>query len=116
MEQPIELRVHCKVPQALRQDGGVDLSRLIPALGLKELYARTPTRKFPLYLDSLFSESAVFHLHLPPGLQAGSLPAGLSVDNEFGDYSMRLTSTGSGISIERDFHIPAQVIPPPRPP
>ena len=73
----------------------------------------TPTRKFPLYLDSLFSESAAFHLHLPPGMQAGSLPAGFSAHNEFGDYSMRLASTNGEISIERDFRIPAQVIPPP---
>jgi hypothetical protein len=81
-------------------------------LGLAGLYARTPTRKFPLYIESLFFESTVFHLHLPAGMDVRSVPADLAEKSEFGEYGVRFVRSPHQLDIRRDFHIPVQVVSP----
>jgi uncharacterized protein DUF3858 len=113
LEQSLELAVHCAVPQLVNiQNGPIDLDQLVPALGLRALYARAASRKFPLYIDSLYFESAIFHLHLPAGIQVRWLPSEFTAKNEFGEYAFRINMANQQITIEREFRIPVQVIPP----
>jgi cellulose synthase operon protein C len=112
-EQPLEISLHCTVPQFInRQSGALDIGQLVPALGLRALYAKAQERKFPLYIESLFFESAVFHLHLPDNIQAGPMPRDFTEKSEFGDYSVRFVRSARRIDIHRDFHVPVQVIAP----
>jgi hypothetical protein len=112
-EQPLRLSVRCTVPQFInRQSGAAEINQLAPALGLATLYAKTPTRKFPLLIDSLFFESTVFHLHLPDGMEAHSLPSDFTDRTEFGEYALRFVGMPHQIDIHRDFRIPVQVIMP----
>jgi hypothetical protein len=112
-EQPLEILLHCTVPQFIaRQNGTAEFDQLVPALGLRALYAKTPTRKFPLYIDLLFFESTTFHLHLPDGVQVRSLPPNFMEKGEFGEYAARFAQSGQQIDIHREFRIPAQVVSP----
>ncbi len=112
-EQPLKLSVRCTVPQFInRQSGAAEINQLAPALSLASLYAKTPTRKFPLLIDSLFFESTVFHLHLPEGMDVHSLPADFTDRTEFGEYSLRFVRMPHQIDVHRDFRIPVQVIAP----
>lgn len=112
-EQPLKLSVHCTAPQFInRQTGAAEINQLAPALGLATLYAKTPTRKFPLYIESLFFESTVFHLHLPDGMEVHSVPADFTDRTEFGEYALRFVRLPHQVDIHRDFRIPVQVIAP----
>jgi len=112
-EQPLELTLHCTVSQLLSvsQNGPVDIDQFVPALGLRALYAKSVTRKFPLYIDSVFFESTIFHLHLPSELQVLALPSEFTARNEFGEYSARFSSASQQINIQREFRILVQVVP-----
>jgi len=112
-EQPLKLSVRCTVPQFInRQSGTAEINQLAPALGLATLYAKTPTRKFPLLIDSLFFESTIFHLHLPEGMEVHSLPADFTEKTEFGEYALSFVRMPHQVEIHRDFRIPVQVIAP----
>ena len=112
-EQPLKLSLHCTAPQFInRQIGNVEIDQLAPALGLAALYTKTPGRKFPLYIESLFFESTVFHLHLPAGMEVRSLPADFLGRSEFGEYSLRFVGLPHQVDIHRDFRIPVQVVTP----
>ena len=110
---PLKLSVRCTTPQFIsRQSGSAEINQLAPALGLASLYATTPTRKFPLFIESLFFESTVFHLHLPDGVRVNSLPADFADRTEFGEYALRFVRMAHQVDIHRDFRIPIQVIAP----
>lgn len=112
-EQPLKLSVRCAAPQFInRQSGAAELDQLAPALGLATLYARTPSRRFPLYVDSLLFESTVFHLHLPDGMNVQALPADFTDRTEFGEYALHFVRLPGQIDIHRDFRIPVQVVAP----
>ena len=89
-----------------------EINQLAPALGLATLYAKTPIRKFPLYIESLFFESTIFHLHLSGGMEIHSLPANFTDKTEFGEYALRFVRLPHQVDIHRDFRIPVQVIAP----
>jgi hypothetical protein len=112
-EQALRLSLHCTVPQFINpQSGAAEINQLAPALGLAALYARTPTRKFPLLVDSLFFESTVFHLHLPAGMDVKALPSDFTERTEFGEYALHFVLLPRQIDIHRDFRIPEQVVAP----
>jgi tetratricopeptide (TPR) repeat protein len=112
-EQPLRLSVRCTVPQFInRQSGTAEINQLAPTLGLATQYARSPMRKFPLLIESLFFESTVFHLHLPGGMEVKSLPADFTERTEFGEYALRFVRMPHQVDIHRDFRIPVQVIAP----
>lgn len=114
-EQALELSLHCTVPQFInRQTGTFEIDQLVPALGLRAQYARTPTRRFPLYIESLFFESTTFHLHLPPGIGVRAVPMDFAYKSEFGEYAVHFTYSGRQVDIHREFHVPVQVIMPER--
>jgi len=95
-----------------RQSGPAEIDQLAPDLGLATLYAKTPTRKFPLLIESLFFENTIFHLHLPAGMAVYSLPSDFTDKTEFGEYTLRFVRLPQQVDIHRDFHIPVQVIAP----
>jgi hypothetical protein len=112
-EQPLKLSLRCTAQQFItRQNGVVEISQLAPALGLATLYAKTPVRKFPLYIDSLYFESTVFHLHLPAGMEARTVPVDFTGKSEFGEYSLWFVRSPGQVDIHRDFHVPVQVVTP----
>jgi len=112
-EQALELSLHCTVPQFInRQTGAFDIDQLVPTLGLRAQYARTPARKFPLYIESLFFESTTFHLRLPAGIRVRAVPSDFAHKSEFGEYAVRFTYAAGQVDIHREFHIPVQVIAP----
>jgi tetratricopeptide (TPR) repeat protein len=112
-EQPLKLSLRCTAPQFInRQSGILEIDQLAPALGLATLYARDATRKFPLYIESLFFESTVFHLHLPAGINLRSLPSDFTGKTEFGEYTLRFSRSTRQVDIHRAFHIPVQVVAP----
>jgi hypothetical protein len=112
-EQPLRLSVRCTAPQFIsRQSGAAEINQLAPTLGLASLYAKTPTRKFPLFIESLLFESTVFHLHLPDGMEVHLVPADFTERTEFGDYALRFVRLPHQVDIHRDFRIPVQVIAP----
>jgi hypothetical protein len=112
-EQPLEIALHCVVPQFLaRQSGVLDIDQLVPVLGLRALYGKAQERKFPLLIESLFFESAAFRLHLPAGMRVNSVPGDFAEKSEFGEYSARFTRSAQRLEIRRDFHVPVQVIAP----
>jgi len=112
-EQPLALSVHCTVSQFInRQSGAAEIGQLAPTLGLATLYAKSPTRRFPLLIESLFFESTVFHLHLPDGMEVHSLPGDFTEKTEFGEYALRFVRMTHQVDIHRDFRIPVQVIAP----
>jgi tetratricopeptide (TPR) repeat protein len=112
-EEPLKLSVHCTVPQFInQQSGAAEVNQLAPALGLATLYAKMPTRKFPLYIEALLFESTVFHLHLPGGMEIHSLPSNFVDKSEFGEYALRFVRLPHQVDIHRDFRIPVQVIAP----
>jgi hypothetical protein len=114
-EQPLKLSLHCTAPQFIsRQNDAVEIDQLAPALGLAALYAKTPDRKFPLFIESLFFESTVFHLHMPVGMEVRSLPADFAGKSEFGEYAVRFVRLPGELDIHRAFRIPVQVIAPER--
>ncbi|HEX3156534.1 MAG TPA: DUF3857 domain-containing protein [Candidatus Angelobacter sp.] len=114
-EQPLKLSIRCTVPQFInQQNSAAEINQLAPALGLATLYAKTPTRKFPLLIESLFFESTVFHLHLPENLEIHSLPTDFTEKTEFGEYTLRFVRMPHQIDVHRDFRIPVQVIAPDR--
>jgi hypothetical protein len=112
-EQPLTLSIHCTAPQFINpQSGTVEINQLAPALGLATLYARSPSRKFPLFVESLLFENTVFHLHLPDGMDVRSLPADFTDRTEFGEYALRFVRLPRQLEIHRDFLIPVQVVAP----
>jgi hypothetical protein len=112
-DQPLELSLRCTIPQFInRQSNMAELNQLAPALGLAMLYARTPARKFPLYIESLLFESTVFHLHLPDGMDIKTLPSDFTDRTEFGEYALRFVRLPRQLDIHRDFRIPVQVVAP----
>ncbi len=114
-EQPLKLSLHCTSAQFInRQSSMADIDQLAPTLGLAALYATTTERKFPLYIESLFFESTVFHLHLPVGMEVRSLPADFADRSEFGEYTLRFVRWPHQVDIHRNFRIPVQVVAPER--
>jgi hypothetical protein len=114
-EQPLKLSIRCSVPQFINpQNSAAEINQLAPALGLATLYAKMPTRKFPLLIESLLFESTVFHLHLPDSIEIHSLPTDFTEKTEFGEYALRFLRMPHQVDVHRDFRIPVQVIAPDR--
>jgi len=111
LEQPLEVVIHCGVAQYANLDGSkMELDTFMPALGLRAMLARTPSRKYSLAVDSLLSESAEFHLHLPAGLEIKNIPEAFTAKSGFGEYSIRFEKQEHQLTVQRQFRIPVQVI------
>ena len=63
-----------------------------------------------MLLNSVLSESTVFHLHLPDGVTAAALPHDLVINSEFGEYGVKFSEGNRQLNITREFNIPVQLV------
>jgi hypothetical protein len=110
-EQPLGLSLQCAVPQFISMQPGLrETGQLAPPLGLRNSFGKAVRRSYPMLLNSVLSESTVFHLHLPEGVAAPSLPHDLVINSEFGEYAVKFSQGNGQVNITREFDIPVQVI------
>ena len=111
-EQPLELSLRCTIPQFISMQRGMrETGQLAPLLGLRNSFGKALHRSYPLLLNSVLSESTIFHLHMPDGVAAASLPHDLIVNSEFGEYAVKFSESNRQLNITREFRIPVQMVP-----
>ncbi len=111
-EQPLEVSLRCTVPQFINMQPGLrETGQLAPLLGLRNSFGKALRRTYPMLLNSVLSESTVFHLHMPDGVTAASLPHDLIINSEFGEYAVKFSESNRQLNITREFHIPVQMVP-----
>ena len=111
-EQPLELSLRCAVPQFINMQPGLkETGQLAPLLGLRNSFGKVARRAYPMLLNSVLSESTIFHLHLPEGVTAASLPHDLVIKSEFGEYAVKFSEGNRQLNITREFNIPVQLVP-----
>lgn len=111
-EQPLELSLRCVVPQFINMQPGLrETGQLAPLLGLRNSFGKVARRTYPMLLNSVLSESTVFHLHLPEGITAASLPHDFVINSEFGEYAVKFSEGNRQLNITREFNIPVQLVP-----
>ncbi|HKT49420.1 MAG TPA: DUF3857 domain-containing protein [Candidatus Angelobacter sp.] len=111
-QQPLELSLRCAVPQFINMQPGLrETGQLAPLLGLRNSFGKIARRTYPMLLNSVLSESTIFHLHLPEGVSAASLPHDMTINSEFGQYAMKFSEGNGQLNITREFNIPVQLVP-----
>ena len=113
-DQPLSAQVRFHVPHfwSFQYDQGEELTRLLPALGLKDKYASSPSRHFALYVDSPEADSTTFRVHFPEGVHISEVPAASTLRTKFGIFELRLQPIAGGLEISRKSAIPIQLIEP----
>jgi Flp pilus assembly protein TadD len=113
-DQPLEIEFSTDSPAFLNVQGRtVDLEQLVPALGLRKMYAVDAPRLLPLYIETPLIERATFRVQLPPDLAVYANASDLNLSNEFGDYAVTFRTLPDGVlEITRAFHLPVQVVAP----
>ena len=91
----------------------MDIDQLVPALGLKRMYATQAARKFALAIELPLIESATFRLHLPAGVVVAHLAGNLRFDSSFGGYALEFRQPDARtLEVRRSFRIPVQTVAP----
>ena len=88
-----------------------ELDQLVPALGLKKMYATDGNRSTPLLIDAPLIETSTFRISLPSGTRFAPLFNDVNEQSEFGSYSVtfkRISPTT--VEVRREFDIPVQII------
>ena len=113
-ERTLELVVHCSVSKFVNlARGTAEIDQLVPALGLKKMYATVATRQFPLFVDTPLLETATFRIHLPNGVTVARPAEDVTVASEFGSYSVTFREPEAGaLEVRRTFQVPVQVVRP----
>jgi hypothetical protein len=113
-DQPLEIEFSTQSPAFLNVQGRtVDLEQLVPALGLRKMYAVDAPHTLPVYLDTPLVERSTFRVNLPPNLVVSSSANDLNLHTEFGDYAATFRTISPGIlEVSRTFRVPVQVIAP----
>ena len=110
---PLRLEVTCTSPHYLDLNAAtIDMDQLVPTLGLRKMFATRASRQFPMLIDSLLFESAIFRVRLPDGVRIVRRVADLDLQSEFGSYRATFTPERDGIEIRREFRIPVQIVRP----
>lgn len=110
-EQPLQLSLQCAIPQFINMQPGLrETGQLAPLLGLRNSFGKGARRTYPMLLNSVLSESTVFHLHLPDGVTAAALPHDLVINSEFGEYAVKFSEGNRQLNITREFNIPVQLV------
>jgi tetratricopeptide (TPR) repeat protein len=114
-DRPLELNLRCRAPRYVNlAQGTADIDQLVPTLGLRKMYS-SPSRKFPLFIDTPLVESAWFRLHLPPGVSVLHGAPDMNLSGAFGSYALTLRQPSPAVlDVQRSFRIPVQVIAPER--
>ena len=115
VNEPLVVRVECEAPAwVVFKAGGVDVDQIAPGLGLRHIYGRQPSRRYPLAVNTLLFETADFRVRLPEGVTF-AMPVRRSVQTEFGDYGLELKQLDSRTwNMRRSFNIRMQVVSPER--
>lgn len=115
VNEPLVVRVECEAPGwVVFKEGGVDVDQIAPGLGLRNIYGRQPSRRYPLAVNSLLFETADFRVRLPEGVTFAT-PVRRSVQTEFGDYGFELNQLDARTwNMQRSFNIRMQVVSPER--
>jgi hypothetical protein len=113
-DQALEIEFTTQSATFLNVQGrNVDLDQLVPALGLRKMYAVDAPRALPLYIDTPLIERATFRIQLPPDLSVAAIAADLTLQNEFGDYAVTFRAISQNVvEVSRTFRVPVQVISP----
>lgn len=112
-EQALELELNVRAPKFARWNGSeLRFEQMVPALGLRRMYATLPERQQAVVLDTPLVESSEFLINVPAGLEAVRTPSSVDLKSEFGEYHSELKSEGTVLKLTRNFRIPAQVIAP----
>jgi len=117
LDRGLELELRCRVPhlvdlERLAREATIDIDQLVPALGLKRMYAAGAARKFALWIDAPLFETATFRLHLADGVVVAQRATGTRLNTAFGDYSVDFRQPDARtLEVRRSFRIPPQVIP-----
>jgi hypothetical protein len=107
---PLILAVDCRANGFADFSTG-DLGQLVPALGLRSMYATSGGRFTPLYVDTPLIETSTFRIHLPSGMAFANPPRDFSERSDFGSYSVSFRLLGpTSIEVRRDFDVPAQLV------
>src|SRR5205085_4718773 len=111
-DEPLELLLTCRGEHFLAARA-LELGQVAPGLGLRQLFADRPERRFPLLVDAILFETTTFRVHLPAGVRVAQLPRDAELHSAFGDYRVSFRTEGPGdVSITRSFHVPAQLVAP----
>jgi tetratricopeptide (TPR) repeat protein len=110
----LEVVVRCRAPHFADFRGQpADLDQLVPALGLRKMYASAGPRRTPLFVDTPLIETTTFNIRLPENMRFEAIPANMAEQNEFGSYSVTFTrESENAVSVRRDFRVPVQLIRP----
>ena len=117
LDRGLELELRCRVPhlvdlERLAREATIDIDQLVPALGLKRMYAAGAARKFALWIDAPLFETATFRLHLAEGVVVAQRATGTRLNTAFGDYSVDFRQPDARtLEVRRSFRIPPQVVP-----
>ncbi|HEX4663591.1 MAG TPA: DUF3857 domain-containing protein [Terriglobales bacterium] len=112
-ESPLELEIKTATSPLGHWNGAdLELGQLIPALGLRRLYATLPERSVSLLLETPLIEDSQFTVHLPPGTEASRLPEAAELKSSFGEYHTDFKLEGDKLKIVRSFRIPVQEVSP----
>jgi hypothetical protein len=115
-DRPLTLELRCHVPgfvnfARLALEDSIDIDQLVPALGLKRMYATQASRKFALAIELPLFESTTFRLHLPAGLAMPQSARDVRLATSFGDYILEFRQPDARtIEVRRSFRIPVQTV------
>jgi hypothetical protein len=115
-DRPLALELRCRVPgfvnfARLALEDSIDIDQLVPALGLKRMYATQTSRKFALAIELPLFESTTFRLHLPAGLAMPQSARDVRLATNFGDYVLEFRQPDARtIEVRRSFRIPVQTV------
>lgn len=80
------------------------------AVNLSLAYIRTPSRSYPMLINSINSGYNSTVLTLPPGFAISRRPESRKIESDFGVYRLDVTQKGAKLTFTRDFFIPIQRI------
>ncbi len=111
-DAPLILVLDCRAVHAADFSKPVtELDQLVPALGLKSMYATASLRRTPLLIETPLFETSTFRIHLPESMRFASPAQDMVQANEFGSYSLTFKQAGAQtIEVRRDFNIPVQIV------
>ena len=114
LDAPLQIVLSCRVEHFLDFSAlPLSVNQLVPALGLRRMYAASSSRSLPLFVDTPLSELTIFRLTLPPEIQLTHRITNVELHNKFGRYRVSSRIVGANaLEITREFEIPVQVISP----
>lgn len=115
-DRALALELGCRVPAyvnlaRLGPEDSIDIDQLVPALGLKRMYATQTARRFALAIEQPLFESAAFRLHLPAEITVAQRAHDAKLESAFGSYQLEFRHPDARtLEVRRSFRIPVQTV------